>query len=375
MTLDLALVGGGLANGLLAHRLAALRPELNFVLLERGPKLGGNHTWSFHGSDVTPAQLQWLSPLCARSWESHDVQLPGLTRKLPGSYHAIRSEDFDRQLRAGLGERVRTSCPVREVHAGRVVLDSGESLEANAVIDGRATPFDFPAGFQKFLGQDLLLRAPHRLERPLLMDATVEQLDGFRFIYALPWDTQRVLVEDTCYSDDPQLDLEALRERIRTWVEARGWKIDTVLREESAALPIPLGGRVPQPQRPVLGVAAGLFHATTGYSLPFAVRLAETVCAMPRLDAAVLTRTLNRAANAHWNSQSFFRLLNRMLFRAVAPQARVGIFSSFYGHDDALIARFYSGQLTLGDKLQALRRGAPTVPALKAMRAALSAGR
>ncbi|MDP2273236.1 MAG: lycopene beta-cyclase CrtY [Archangium sp.] len=371
MKFDLILVGGGLANGLLADRLAATRPELSFVVLELGATLGGNHTWSFHGSDVSESQRAWLARFCGGNWEAHDVSLPGVTRQIAGSYHSIRSEDFDRELRQTLGERVRTGCRVGDVSATRVVLESGEVLEAGAVLDARAQAFDFPAGFQKFLGQDLELEAPHGLSRPMLMDATVAQLEGFRFVYALPWSERRVLVEDTRYSDTPELDLPSMRVRIAEWVNARGWKIASVLREEAAALPIPLGGKVPQPDRPVLGVAAGLFHATTGYSLPFAAQLAETLCASPALDAASLTQTINRIARAHWDSQSFFRLLNRMLFRGAAPEERVKIFSSFYGHDDELIGRFYAGKLTLADKMRALQRGAPTVPPIRAMRAAL----
>jgi lycopene beta-cyclase len=369
--LDLILVGGGLANGLLADRLRVTRPELDFVLLEAGGTLGGNHTWSFHGTDVTPRQLEWLRPFCAGEWASHDVQLPGVTRTIGGSYHSIRSEDFDRLLRARLGKRVRTGARARDVSATQVVLDSGETLEAGAVIDARATPFDFPAGQQKFLGQELELAAPHGLQRPLLMDATVEQLGGFRFVYVLPWNERRVLVEDTYYADAAPLDVPALRERIAQWVSARGWKIERVLREEAAALPIPLGGHVPRPDRPVIGVAAGLFHATTGYSLPLAACMAEVICALPRLDAPELTRTINQFAREHWDQQGFFRVLNRMLFRAAEPAERVRVFSSFYGHTEELIARFYAGRLTLSDKLSALKRGAPTVPPLKAMRAAL----
>lgn len=372
MKLDLILVGGGLANGLLADRLRATRPELDFVLLEAGQTLGGNHTWSFHGTDVTHEQLRWLKPFCAGAWDSHDVQLPGVTRTIAGSYHSIRSEDFDRVLRARLGARVRTGARARSVSATQVVLESGETLEAAAVLDARATPFDFPAGQQKFLGQELELAAPHGLARPLLMDATVEQLGGFRFIYVLPWSERRVLVEDTYYSDTAALDLPSLRQRIAQWVNARGWKIERVLREEAAALPIPLGGDAPQPDRPVIGVAAGLFHATTGYSLPFAAFMAELICALPALGARELTQTINRFAREHWDGQSFFRLLNRMLFRGTEPEARVKVFSSFYGHSDELIARFYAGHLTLADKLRALQRGAPSVPPLKAMRAALS---
>lgn len=371
MKLDLLLVGGGLANGLLADRLLALRPELSFLLLEGGPTLGGNHTWSFHGSDVTQAQRAWLAPYCSRSWEAHEVRLPGQARTISGSYHSIRSEDFDRVLRGRLGARLRTQCRASSVGATQVVLESGETLEAGAVLDGRAQPFDFPAGFQKFLGQDLLLEAPHGMTLPLLMDATVEQLDGFRFIYVLPWDERRVLVEDTRYSDTAELSLPGLRAGIDAWVAARGWKIASVEREEAAALPIPLGGDVPQPDHPVLGVAAGLFHATTGYSLPFAAQTAEFICAAPALDAPSLTSALNHLARDHWKTQSFFRLLNRMLFRGAAPAERVKIFSSFYGHGDALIGRFYAGRLTFSDKLRALQRGAPTVPAWKAIRAAL----
>ncbi|MCB1597456.1 MAG: NAD(P)-binding protein, partial [Gammaproteobacteria bacterium] len=45
---DVLLVGGGLANCLIALRLHALRPDLRVTLLEAGPAPGGNHTWSFH---------------------------------------------------------------------------------------------------------------------------------------------------------------------------------------------------------------------------------------------------------------------------------------------------------------------------------------
>ena len=36
-------------------------------------------------------------------------------------------------------------------------------------------------------------------------DATVEQLDGFRFLYTLPFGPDQLLVEDTRYSDGPAL--------------------------------------------------------------------------------------------------------------------------------------------------------------------------
>ncbi|MDQ3264370.1 MAG: lycopene beta-cyclase CrtY [Myxococcota bacterium] len=368
---ELILVGGGLANGLLAHRLAVLRPALRFRLLEAGPTLGGNHTWSFHGSDVTDDQRKWLTPLCAGSWTGHHILFPASARVLGGSYHSIRSGDFHRLLMQQLGDRVRLNTPVAEVAADSVRLASGERLEARTVIDGRGRFVSPAAGFQKFLGQDLILEAPHGLTRPVLMDASVEQLDGFRFVYALPWDARRVLIEDTTYSDSPALDPAALRQRIADWARARGWSIAAVEREELAALPIPLGGQAPRLTLPTLGVSAGFFHATTGYSLPWAASLADTLASLPTLDPASLTARLNRLAQSHWRSQGFYRLLNRMLFGALPPNERVRIFSAFYEHPEALVARFYAGRLTLADKLAVFRRGAGSVPTLKALGAAV----
>lgn len=371
--LDLILVGGGLANGLLAWRLVATRPEVAFVLLEAGPTLGGNHTWSFHGTDVSPAQLEWLWVLCSKSWPSHDVLFESHDRRIGGGYHTIRSEEFHWKLAEQLKDRVRLKAKVTAQSATSVTLASGETLEARAVIDARGfsgAP-SWPCGYQKFLGLDVELTTPHGLEVPLLMDARVAQHGAFRFLYLLPWDERRVLVEDTSYADDAGLDLPQLRARITAYLAGRGLEVKAVHREESAALPIPLSGEAPTLERPTVGVAAGFFHATTGYSLPFAVALAEAVAARPSFEATALTAWLGDQAKAHWDSQRFFRLLNRMLFKGAAPEARVKIFESFYRHDEALIARFYAGRLTRWDVLQVLARGAPTVPGLQAIRAAM----
>lgn len=372
--LDLVLVGGGLSNGLAAWRLLQLRPDVSFAVLEAGPTLGGNHTWSFHGTDVTKAQLEWLWVLASKSWPSHDVLLGPDARRIGGGYHSIRSEDFHWKLAERLGERLRLKTKATEVSATHVTLSTGERLEAKAVLDGRgfSSAPEWPCGYQKFLGRDVELAQPHGLEVPLLMDGRVDQHGAFRFVYLLPWDERRVLVEDTYYADDASLDLPVLRARIDAYLAARGWQVARVHREESAALPIPLSGAAPRLERPTLGVAAGLFHATTGYSVPMAVTLADELAARQDFSAPALTAWLQAHADAHWKGQGFFRMLNRMLFRGAEPEARVKIFESFYRHGDGLIGRFYAGRLTAVDKVKVLARGAPTVPGPRAMRAALS---
>ncbi|MEE4465188.1 lycopene cyclase family protein, partial [Azotobacter chroococcum] len=119
------------------------------------------------------------------------------------------------------------------------------------------------------------------------------------------------------------------------------------------------------------GLAAGLFHATTGYSLPHAVRLAERIAALPQLDAASLATEIQATLRAEWRRQGFFRLLNRMLFLAGAPEDRWRVMQRFYGLPEALIRRFYAGRLHAGDKLRILA-GKPPVPLDQALRAALA---
>ena len=88
MSPDLILVGGGLANCLIAWRLAMLRPEVRFLILEAGSSVGGNHTWCFHTTDVDPQQYEWLEPLILRSWPSYEVRFPdwrGMSAWEPGS--------------------------------------------------------------------------------------------------------------------------------------------------------------------------------------------------------------------------------------------------------------------------------------------------
>ena len=162
MDADVILVGGGLANCLIAIRLKARSPQLRLVLLEQGASLGGNHTWSFHGSDISVSQLEWLRPLIAANWKSHEIIFPARRRTLPGSYHTIFSEQLNEQVCAKLGDAVWTDCSVTEVAAEQVTLADGRLLRAKTVIDGRGDPGsrDLDVRFPIFFGLMVELESP-----------------------------------------------------------------------------------------------------------------------------------------------------------------------------------------------------------------------
>ncbi|MFC7552948.1 lycopene beta-cyclase CrtY [Pseudoroseomonas wenyumeiae] len=294
---DLLLAGGGLANGLIALRLRQRRPELRLLLVEAGPRLGGDHTWSFFEADLTAAQRDWVAPLVAHRWDGYEVRFPARHRQLSSGYASVTSARFHDQLSRVLGNAVRLEAPVAHLAADGATLADGKVLPAAAVIDGRGpdAAAELALGYQKFLGQEVRLAVPHGLRRPIVMDATVEQLDGYRFLYVLPLDDRRLLIEDTRYADGPDLDKPALRRAIAAYAAAQNWRIRTVLREEEGVLPVALDGDIQaywqaRAATPQAGLRAALFHPTTGYSLPDAVRLADAIAAAPALDAASSTR-------------------------------------------------------------------------------------
>jgi lycopene beta-cyclase len=358
---DYVLVGGGLQNCLMALALLTERPETRLLMLERGPSLGGNHIWCFHAGDVSPEARGFVDPLVVRRWPGYDVFFPGRERRLEESYAAVTSSRLDQVVRARIGAapRARLMTGVEVTAAGRdfVRLSDGSEHRARLVVDARGPeglPLHGVVGYQKFLGLELRLRRPATRDCPVVMDARVPQTDGFRFFYWLPFEPDRVLLEDTYFSDGPDLDLPALRHGILDYARAAGLEVAEVEREERGVLPLPTRHvPVPSGESPLIGgYQGGWFHPTTGYSFPMALRLAELVAqALPdQFFGADWARMVAR----HRADLRYALLLNRMLFGAFRPEDRYHVLERFYGLPVATIRRFYALTLTRADRVRIL---------------------
>lgn len=373
---DVIIAGGGLAGSLCAVAIARSWPSAKIAIFESGPKLGGTHRWSFFGTDLDGAGHPFIAGLSMLKWPKYEVKFPKYTRQFENSYFSFTDAD----LAAWVGREV----PHLAFHPNSVVTSISDQMltcgdehefEAQAVIDARgwrgsAIAQTSEVAYQKFVGF-LVDARDHGITMPTIMDATVQQVDGYRFIYTLPINADSLFIEDTYYSNSPELDIEKVTGRLASKLLADGvpWTLRTV---ETGILPVILANKnmpllLPHEAIPV-GVRAGLFHHVTSYSLPHAVSTALWLAPRIRNGSTSLISDYSARLQTEWRNQSFGRLLNKMLFRNSTFEQRRTIMSRFYGLNEPLIERFYASRLTLGDKLRILA-GRPPIPISQAVRA------
>ncbi len=390
---DVVIAGGGLAGGLIALALHRHAPSQTFALIEAGETLGGNHRWSWFDTDLDSAGEALMSGFTINSWdEGYDIAFPKYSKTLGTSYRSLASEHFHEALLAELpADSVHLDTRVGALDAGGVTLEDGERIDAKHVIDCRTfkPSSKLAGGWQVFLGQHIKCEQPHGLTRPVIMDATVDQVApygneaAYRFVYVLPLSEDEVFVEDTYYADHPRLDKEQLWSRTQAYAQTHGWNGE-VIAHETGILPVLSGGNpdAALAGRRVEGVAlagalAGFSHPLTSYTLPFAVEnalaIADLLESQPNTTARQLAAFCESRARKHWRATSFYRMLSRMLFEAAEPAERVTVFQHFYDLSPDLVERFYAGDSTILDKVRILS-GEPPVPIPRAIKALLSRG-
>jgi len=331
---DIAIVGGSLSGGLTALALRKMRPDLSIILIDSAETFGGNHIWSYFASDIHPDNRWLTAPLVTCGWSGYDVHFPEHSRTLDNIYYSIESERLHEVLI--------------------------ETLPNDSI-------------FLKMLQ----LEDPHNLRRPIIMDASVTQYDGYRFVYILPFSMDKIFVEDTYYSDNPHHDNDSMTDRLTEYINDAKWNVREVIREETGVLPVIMDGDLDKywasgsGRVAKIGMRGGFFHSVTSYSLPDAVRTAIFIAQQNDFDGDRLNLVLRNRANQHWVENSFYRKLNKMLFRAAVPHERYKILEKFYTLSPELISRFYSGNSSAIDKLRIISGKAP-VPIKKAMKAIMS---
>jgi lycopene beta-cyclase len=336
-----------------------LRPEVPLLLVGEESAFGGSQSWSFFHDDLAEDEFRLAAPLIAHSWPGYYVAFPDGSRKLRADCSIIRPAQLDKAVRETLGaDHYRLKARIVAVRDDNVILHGGEKIFAEGVIDARAaTNLNLlDLGWRIATGREYVVPAPHRVDRPVLIDATLSPDGGCRFTSCLPFSEQSLFVEDVYYSlgldgEDP----EAAGARLDAYVARRGWKGGKHKHGQVTASPVALGGDFPAYWRfggarvAKIGFRGGFFHPTTGSALADAARTPLLLTQQRDNGGVALHDMLEAYATSLWSKRDFYRSFNAALFegRAGVP---CGTLDRLYGLDPALIARFHAERLGLLDR-------------------------
>jgi lycopene beta-cyclase len=367
--LDYILIGGGLQNALIILALAARQPDAHILLLEQDSQLAGNHIWSWQAFDLPSETLSWARPLIEYEWPGYQLYFQNSSRWVAGPYRSLSSEHLAHLLQQASQQHpnIHLYTNIHVVHSTEkeVTLSDGQRISGRLIIDSRGPKqMIMPpgGGYQKFVGLECRLKQPTTITDPILMDTRCQQRDGFRFFYILPFAPDRVLIEDTYFSNDPSLDPDALHTGILNEAQRMGFVVQEVIRTEIGVLPMPTRN-VFHPSASTLlqgGYAGGWFNPGTGYSFAAAIRLADYLAATP----------IDRLFGAEWQQlvksiqkqAIFLSFLNTMMFGFFHGVWRRKLMERFYLLPDAVIHRFFAMQITLLDQWRIMWVGAPWTP-------------
>ncbi|MGE0792020.1 MAG: lycopene cyclase family protein [Sandaracinaceae bacterium] len=272
---DFLMAGAGAAGLLLARRLAETFPDASLCLVDPSMQDLVSRTFAFWCAGAPP-----MPDAVSRTWERVRIATPARTieRSLDAHrYHVIEGARFREAAIAGLAGRAFHS-PARVTAlepidgATRVVTSRGP-LYARWVFDSRldleAVPADpalHVALTQRFTGWEVETDAP-RFDPDVitLFDFRVAQGNGdVRFVYVLPFDERRALVEHVAHHryDGAPDDLARYAADVLQLGDPR------VVRREGGTSPLtdaPFPRRA-GPRTLRIGVAGGRLKPSSGYA-------------------------------------------------------------------------------------------------------------
>jgi lycopene beta-cyclase len=277
---QVAVLGLGPAGRATAHRLAAAGVDV--VAIDPAPDRRWTPTYAAW-EDELPS---WLPPGVVATRTAHARAWAGGEHRLDRTYVVLDTPGLQHTL--GLNGVAVLRGSVVDAGAHRVTLADGQPVEADLVLDARGTRLSPDRAAQTAYGLVVPTERAAAAGGPWFMDWRRDHGAGAdavpSFLYAVPLDADRTLLEETCLVGRPALGLDELRRRLERRLAARGVElvgdepVERVRFSVEAEPGTPPPSRRAPTDRPVaLGARAGVMHPATGYSVAVSLRLAEEV--------------------------------------------------------------------------------------------------
>jgi lycopene beta-cyclase len=353
----LLIAGGGAAGCLAALAMVRLRPEVPLIIVEESEQFGGACFHHLFTDEVEGEAQSLLAAIPGQRWPGFYLAFPGLARNLKGSIGGFIPDALHRLMVETLRpEQYRLGAKVVAVRDDAIVLDGGEEIRAEGALDARgATNLSMlETLYETRVERQIITAHPHRLDRPLLIDATIEQNLGFSFIQAFPLGPDRLRIAKLLVSERSRPD-EAAEARLDHYLAMRGWSEAEVVDRCAMARPLPIGGdfaafwRIGGARVAKLGLRGGFFNPATGRTLADAARCAILLAAQKDFAGAALHDLFEEEARQAWKRREPQRAINAVI-AASPPEARRMTVERLYRLDPGTILRFRSDRLGMLDR-------------------------
>ncbi|MGZ8281864.1 MAG: lycopene cyclase family protein [Allosphingosinicella sp.] len=323
------IAGGGTAGCLAALALARRRPEVPLLIVEERPRFGGDAFHWLFDAELSADERALVEPLIEQSWPGFYVAFPDLNRNLKAPLVGFGPDALHRAMTEILKPaQYRLATRIVAVRGDALELEGGETVKAEGAIDARG-----PANlamlellYETRVERVIRTSAPHRLDRPLLIDATVEQNGGFSFAQAFPLDSDRMRIAQVLVSERASPD-ETADARLDTYLTIRGWNGAQPENRSSVTRPLPIGGdfdsfwRIGGARVARLGLRGGFLQPTSGRTAPDAIRNALLLAEQRDFSGEALHDAFEAQAKAQWRRREFARDVNAAL-AACSPNER-----------------------------------------------------
>ena len=259
-------------------------------MLDKSPKTQNDRTWCFWEKVAEPGPFE---PLIHKYWDDVYFHGEGYSRLFtlsPYRYKLIRSIDFYQAVFAQLKDS-----PEVEIRYGHIGKIKDEGTRATVSVDGdmysagyvfNSLPLEkmpFQPGkhylLQHFKGWWIKTENPvFDARNATLMDFRVSQKHGTAFVYVLPLNARRALVEYTIFSPavlDPEAYDEGLRAYVKDFLNGGHYQIE----EEEFGV-IPMTNHVFPTHRGrivYIGTAGGQTKPSTGYTFRFIQKHSQAI--------------------------------------------------------------------------------------------------
>ncbi|CAM3718419.1 lycopene cyclase family protein [Polynucleobacter brandtiae] len=374
---DLIILGGGCAGLSLARELALSKgKKLKVLLLESRKEYKNDRTWCFW---EPPEKAKKGKQIQAHAGATHQWSMLRISSNLESIFFPCKNRPYqmlasDQFYQAAL--KTIYSSPQIEVELGAVVEDavhhfqdhwevktSEGVFQSSFLVDTRpdsVNPNTTSILWQSFYGFEIECS-------DAIFDSSIADLmdflpgsDRIAFIYFLPMSATRALVEFTVFAPSP-LTATDLASYLESAVKERvGDTAFTILRSESACLPMGLDvpPRVADASYAKVGVMAGSARASTGYAF-------QRIQQWARLCAASLVQSgelINQPSDP-WIVRKMDILFLKVL-RSDPAKAPSLFLSLFKNVSPLIVIRFLSGEARALDYLSVMR-SLPATPFIR----------